>query len=82
MKFFPIQDAPNVPKELAKIAYQTYVKFYGDDQAFDTIIMRGGFGWQEFACLLNGHQPRSDHSICLREAKYKIEEITEEPTDD
>lgn len=44
---FPIQDGPEISRELAKQVYEGYVIEHGDVQTFERIEERGGFGQWE-----------------------------------
>ena len=58
IKPFPIQGDHNgrkpstIPWWLAQIAYEAYIKQYGDKQTLQRIAERGGFGRQELIELL------------------------------
>lgn len=72
-KMFPIMDAPNVPWRFAEKAYETYRAKFGNDQSLERIAERGGFGWNEYACLYMGHTSSVCHRQCTRQAKIDID---------
>lgn len=41
-----------IPEELARLAYEQYSYLFGNDQSFERIHERGGFGYIEVICLL------------------------------
>lgn len=59
-KTFPIQAeyspskgaATQIPWWLAEVAYEHYVKRFGDTQSLERLAERGGFGRQELVTLL------------------------------
>ena len=65
---FPIQKGTDVPWAMAQRAYVYYSEQYGNTQSIERMAQRGGFGWQEFACFLAGHDPRSGHVECTEKA--------------
>jgi len=50
---YPIQDDEDIPEWLAKLVYQGYVNRYGDQQSYERMRERGGFGKEEVIWLLN-----------------------------
>lgn len=50
---FPIQDAENIPEWLAQIVYKLYRDRYGDQQSYERIRERGGFGAEEILYYLS-----------------------------
>jgi hypothetical protein len=50
---YPIQDGEDIPEWLAKLVYQGYVNRYGNEQSYERMRERGGFGIQETVWLLN-----------------------------
>ncbi len=50
---YPIQDGEDIPEWLAKLVYRGYVNEYGDQQSYERIRERGGFGKEEVIWLLN-----------------------------
>lgn len=52
-KMYPIQDGEDIPEWLAKIVYRGYVCKYGDQQSYERIRERGGFGKAEVIWLLS-----------------------------
>ncbi len=49
---YPIQDGENIPEWLAKLVYRGYVNKYGDQQSYERMRERGGFGMAEAVWLL------------------------------
>lgn len=56
----PIQPTSlkTVSREIAEEAYKEYSALYGNDQSFERLHERGGFGWSELAILLHGRIKR------------------------
>lgn len=50
---YPIQDGDNIPEWLAAVVYNGYVAQYGNQQSYETIRERGGFGKSEVVWCLN-----------------------------
>ena len=50
---FPIQDGENIPEWLAEIVYRAYTHKYGDEQSYERMRERGGFGKAEVMWLLS-----------------------------
>lgn len=67
-KPFPIQQGFPIPWELAERAYLYYAERFGSDQSLERLAQRGGFGMQEFACLLARHFPQEGHRECIEKA--------------
>ena len=79
---YPIQDGENIPEWLAKFVYRGYVNKYGNQQSYERIKERGGFGRAEVIWLLRYGIKMGIDEIeqALKEPKLCIccEEITEE----
>jgi len=50
---YPIQDGDDIPEWLAKVVRQGYVKKFGDEQSYERMRERGGFGKVEVIWLLS-----------------------------
>ena len=50
---YPIQDDENIPEWLAQLVYRGYVCKFGNDQSYERIRERGGFGKAEVIWLLS-----------------------------
>ena len=70
LDIYPIQDASNIPIWLAKIVYAQYVKRYGDQQSFERIRERAGFGMIETVVLLS-----TLGSLTGKEIRSFVEEV-------
>lgn len=62
---YPIQDGDNIPEWFAKVVYRGYVEIYGDNQSYERMRERGGFGKAEVIWLLS----RTCKATTLKEAE-------------
>jgi len=49
-----LRPAGQVPESVARLAYRSYKKLYGDRQSFETLHRRGGFSWDELVAGILG----------------------------
>jgi hypothetical protein len=66
---------PSVPWRLADLAWGTYAGLFGTRQSMERLVERGGWWWDEFSCLLAGHDPgRCGAKLACRAAALKAVE--------
>lgn len=71
---FPLTTGGSVPWLLGEEGYRTYAKFNGNDQSIERMAQRGGFAFEELACLVQGHtgygQPQ--HLDCIEALRRRL----------
>ncbi len=72
---YPIQDGENIPEWLAKIVYRAYVNQYGNDQSYERMRERGGFGKAEVLWLLS----RNCEVMTIEEAEHILKDNSPNP---
>jgi len=74
---YPIQDGENIPEWLAKLVYRGYVIKYGNEQSYERMRERGGFGKAEVIWLLS----RTCEVVTIEEAEQILKDKSPNPRD-
>ena len=46
-----MQDGPDLPAHVGRAIYTIYAYLFGQDQSYERIVERGGFGYEEAAYM-------------------------------